>query len=985
MARTLEPEDEISHYRIVGPLGAGGMGEVYAARDETLGRSVALKILPPHLVRNDERVRRFVTEAKAASSLNHPNIVTIYEIGRDELRPAKDAARRPAATVGAGTGVGASAPGEAGAGADPIYFIAMELVAGSTLDRVIHQDKTDLRTLVGYLAQAAEGIAKAHAAGIVHRDLKPGNIMISKDGFAKVLDFGLAKLTEKASVPEADRTSLSTAVPVTGAGAVMGTVGYMSPEQVQAKAVDHRSDIFSLGCILYEAATGRRPFAADSDVEVMHRILKEQPAPVETLNPAVPGELRRVVRRSLAKSPDQRFQSMKDLAIELREMFETWDSLSPSHPSASTAASGGSQAAVARAGKGLWAAIAAAVLLGLGGLGFGLVTLLRHGGSGAPTPVAAQDLKISVLMSLEDSNFNSSGTVLSADGRYLAYVTTRDRTSSLKVRQVRTGSDVVIVGDSEARIAGVTFSRDGDYLYYLAPDPQAPAYSALFRVPSLGGAPRKILYDIDSAPTFSPDGHRLCFRRGLLGSAEDSLVIAEPETGKEREILRIRNPENIIAAPDWSPDGARIAVGIQSPAGGVKSTIEILDVETGKRATLGTRNWIFVQSVRWMPDGKAVLASGFDLGAGGVPQIFRVGYPGGETARLTNDLDGYGALSVAADGASVSAVRWVTVDNIWVARQRGKWDAQPATFVSGSSSSVQGLIPLPGNATAFSARVGNRVFLWQIAADGSSRKQLTTDGVFVINCVYAPGAGLVFTRVDGDAGVIAHVWRIDPDGGALKRITDGAGEQLLELSRKGDVLLYSAWSEPQSIWALKIGGGPPRKIVDGKSVGEVAISPDGTRVLYERLDKVGERLLSIHTVVTINGDPVQPDLHLPPSASRIAWAPDGRAVDYIDRAQGWNVYRKPLPDGPAEPLTRFTDGQISNYAWSRDGAWLAIDRRAGRQDSLWMMKAGESRPNMVTEFKSGRIRTGAWAPDAPLYYFAYGSSTQDVVLIGGIK
>jgi len=979
MARTLEPDDEISHYRIVGPLGAGGMGEVYAARDETLGRSVALKILPPHLVRNDERVRRFVTEAKSASSLNHPNIVTIYEIGRDELRPSKDAARRPAAATG-----DAGAPGDAGAVADPIYFIAMELVAGDTLDRAIHQDKTELRAVVGYLAQAAEGIAKAHAAGIVHRDLKPGNIMITKDGFAKVLDFGLAKLTEKAAVPEADRTSLSTAVAVTGAGAVMGTVGYMSPEQVQAKAVDHRSDIFSLGCILYEAATGRRPFAADSDVEVMHRILKEQPAPVETLNPEAPGELRRVIRRSLAKSPDQRFQSMKDLAIELREMFETWDSLSPSHPSASTAASGVSHPA-ARGGKGLWAAIAAATLLGLGGLGFGLVTLLRHEVPGASAPSGAQDLKISVLMTLEDSNFNASGTVLSADGRYLAYVTSRDRTSSLKVRQVRTGSDVVIVGDSEARISGVTFSRDGDYLYYLAPDPQAPTYSALFQVPSLGGPPRKILYDIDSAPTFSPDGKRLCFRRGLLGSAEDSLVIAEPDKGQERELMRIKRPDNFIAAPDWSPDGARIAVGIQSPVGGVKSAIEIVDVETGKRAPLGTRNWIFVQSVRWMPDGKAVLASAFDVSVGGVPQIFRVAYPGGETVRLTNDLDGYGALSVAADGASVAAVRRVTVDNIWVGRLQEKWDAQPATFVSGSASSIQGLVPLPGNAAGFSAPIGNRVFLWRIGSDGANRRQLTTDGVFVINAAYAPGAGLVFSRVDADAGVVSHVWRIDPDGSGLRRLTDGAGEQLLELSRKGDVVLYVVWSDPQSIWALKLGGAAPRKIVDGKSIGGVAISPDGTRVLYERLDKVGERLLSIHAVLTIDGEEVVPDLHLPPSATHIAWAPDGKAIDYIDRAQGWNVYRKPVPDGPAAPLTRFTDGQISNFEWSGDGSWLAIDRRAGRQDSLWMMKAGESRPNMVTEFKSGRIRTGAWAPDAPVYYFAYGSSTQDVVLIGGIK
>ena len=279
MERTFEPGDRISHYRIAGTLGSGGMGEVYLAQDLTLERSVALKVLPPRLVHNEERLRRFVIEAKSASSLNHPSIVTIYEIGSGAIEREGD-------------------------GSPPVHFLAMERIDGHTLAELIHTDKEDLRRLLGYLAQAAEGIAKAHAAGIVHRDLKPGNIMVSKDGFAKVLDFGLAKLTERAGVSDAERTSAPTQVAATGAGVVMGTVGYLSPEQVQARGVDHRSDIFSLGCILYEAATRRRPFVADSDIEVMHLILKEKPPPVEEVNPAVPGEVRRLIRRCLAKSPE---------------------------------------------------------------------------------------------------------------------------------------------------------------------------------------------------------------------------------------------------------------------------------------------------------------------------------------------------------------------------------------------------------------------------------------------------------------------------------------------------------------------------------------------------------------------------------------------------------------------------------------------------------------------------------------------------------
>src|SRR5689334_6181476 len=270
--QTLRPEDQLGHYRVVSPLAAGGMGEVYLAQDLTLERSVALKILPPDLVRSEERVRRFMLEAKSASSLSHPNIVTIYEIGEDAVR----------------------SPGEPPSA--PVHFISMELVSGKTLSTLIHEDRVDLRTLLGYLAQAAEGLAKAHAAGIVHRDLKPGNIMVTADGFAKVLDFGLAKLIERRE-EHTDVSSAPTRIAdATAEGIVVGTAGYMSPEQVRGSAVDHRSDVFSFGSILYEATTRKQPFAAESGIETMHKVMNEKPTPVEDLNPKAPAELRRLVR-----------------------------------------------------------------------------------------------------------------------------------------------------------------------------------------------------------------------------------------------------------------------------------------------------------------------------------------------------------------------------------------------------------------------------------------------------------------------------------------------------------------------------------------------------------------------------------------------------------------------------------------------------------------------------------------------------------------
>ena len=974
MARTLQPDDRIAHYRIVGPLGAGGMGEVYIARDETLDRSVALKILPPNLVRNDERVRRFVTEAKSASSLNHPNIVTIYEIGQDRVISARASSDpgRPDSGAEGSAGAGSDAAGE------PVHYISMELVTGETLDQKMSQRETDLRTLLGWLAQAAEGIAKAHAAGIVHRDLKPGNIMVSKDGFAKVLDFGLAKLTERGGVSEADRTSAPTQAVATGAGVVMGTVGYMSPEQVQARSVDHRSDIFSFGCILYEAAARRRPFAADSDVEVMHRILKEKPHPIEEIDPTVPGEVRRIIRRCLAKSPDQRVQSMKDLAIELREAVEEWESLSTSTPSGTTAPSAsGPVPARSRAAN---LATIAAVVIGVAGAGFGLYAFLNRGASsGAVDTGALQSLRVAALLSRDDL----VESALSADGRYLAYVTLTDKTASLKVRQVRTGSDVVIVPESEQVIRGIAFSRDGDYLYYLNRDAESPNYQALFQVPSLGGAPRKVLFDVDSAATFSPDGKRACVRRGLFPEGADSLLIVDLDTMQEHTLARMEG-ETIVASPAWSPDGKTVVAGVQESKKGFRTRVVAFDVASGKRSAMGPADWVFIDSLGWMPDGKSLLASALNPGNGGAFQVYRVAWPGGETLRLTNDLDGYINLSVAADG-SATAIRRVTVDNLWVARPETGEEPRAITFASGSANSILQLQPLPQGAVAFAAPRDNKVYVWRVQADGSNRRQLTSQGVFVTNMRYAPGVGLVFSQVDESVPLMAHVWRCDPDGGGLRLLTRGDGEELVNVSPRGDFFAYREWSDPRrSAVIRKVEGGEPVKLKEG-SGDEPQFSYDGRKLLHTTLEEIQGRFFPRRHVMDLESGKEEASFLLPPGALDEQWAPDGRSVTYVDRGRGWNLMRKPLPDGEPQALTSFTDGQVVDHTWTSDGSRLVLHRRLGPRDSLWMLKTGAAQPTLVTEFRTGRLTRHFWAPDEPILYFTYGNSTQDVVTISGVR
>jgi len=299
---TISAGTKLGRYEIRSQIGAGGMGEVYLAQDSKLDRKVALKILPSELAANQDRMRRFVQEAKAAAALNHPNIAHIYEIGEHE-----------------GTN-----------------FIAMEFIDGVTLREKIHRERTELRKLLRFLQHAAEGLARAHAAGIVHRDLKPDNIMITRDGHAKVLDFGLAKLIETAG-HKPDRqagpgsSEIATAMmPVQHStpGIVMGTVGYMSPEQAQAKSLDQRSDIFSFGCILYEAATGRKPFAGESVVDTLHKIIYEPAPAISDFNLSAPPELQRIIRKCLAKEPEKRYQTIRDTANDLEEVIEEMKGMS---------------------------------------------------------------------------------------------------------------------------------------------------------------------------------------------------------------------------------------------------------------------------------------------------------------------------------------------------------------------------------------------------------------------------------------------------------------------------------------------------------------------------------------------------------------------------------------------------------------------------------------------------------------------------------
>lgn len=949
-ARTLRPEAEVAHYRIVSPLAAGGMGEVYLAEDLKLQRRVAIKILPPELVTDEDRIRRFELEARSASQLNHPNIVTIYEIGSEPVRMAGEP------------------------DSDPVRYIAMELVTGRTLASLIHEEKVDLRTLAGYLAQAADGLAKAHAAGIVHRDLKPANIMVSADGFTKVLDFGLAKLTESRE-RGADLSGAPTMEsPGSAAGSVVGTVGYMSPEQVLGRPVDHRSDVFSLGCVLYEAATRRRPFEAATGVETMHRILNEKPVAVEELNPKVPVELRRIIRRCLAKAPDQRVQSVKDLALQLREIVEEYDSLPTS---ASSAAPGSAVAAPARRTRPLFlVAAGAGGLVIVAALAFGLRGRGGQGESSGQTG-AFQSMR----MSTQTSRGDVYDAALSRDGRYLAYLHGRAGLTGLRVRQVATGSDVEVVAPSEAGLSRVAFSPDGNYVYYLARKPEDRRYQALFAVPSLGGTPRERLFDVDSKPTFSPDGKRLACWRGVPQNKEDLLVVFDLEASQEKVLATLGSADLVLGSPAWSPDGLTIAALGPSPPPGLGTRIHLFDAATGARRPPLELPDLFLSSVAWLADGRSLVGTAVTPKGVFQGQVFLVGFPDGRVQRVTNDFNDYTEASVSGGEEAIAAVRTSRLANLWIADASGT-AARKLTSVTSPERSSWTIAVAGPETVVYESPVEETLRIWAVDAAGGEPRTLTADSTHTFNVMAAPGI-VVFDRLD-DGGV--HVWRMAPDGTGRRQLTSGTGEQLRHLSSDGRFAAFERWEAEGVVHILDLETGETSKLVEG-AANVFGFSPDSRRYLVARFepDENGQpRTVRLAFPVVGGGAPTK--MPGPDDALGYVWAPDSRGLSFRRRSDpAWNVWRQGEGENAPVQVTRFTEGRLMGHFWSPDGRKLAVTLRTREGVDLWVTEADGTNPVRATKFPELETFSVRWMPDSRRLVVSAGTQTRDAVLIRGFR
>ncbi len=850
----------LNHYEIVRLLGKGGMGEVYVARDRKLGREVALKVLPEELAGNDERRERFEREARAVAALRHPNIVTLHSIEEVE----------------------------------GMTFLVMELVDGKPLSELIPRGGFALDRFLKIAVPLADAVAAAHARGITHRDLKPANVLVDSEGRIQVLDFGLAKVSGPSGLGE---RSIEPTEALTGEGKIVGTIAYMSPEQVEGKAVDPRSDIFSLGVLFYELVTGGRPFEGETGVSLLTSILRDEPVPVTERNQRLPRYLGRIVKRCLQKEPSRRYQSALDLRNDLVELREELSSGELAAPETSVAPTRGTAARFAFA-------IAVSILVIAG-----VWWLVRRAGESS-TGAASATYEVRRLTVRGSPGM----AAISPDGRYVAY-TAAAGGWSVRLQQIASGSDIELArGDVWNVVFGsVAFTPDGEYVRYVRGG--GGAARTLWEVPVLGGAPRRLVDGILVGPIYSPDGDRVAFVPGTdFTERWRRLDVVSLADGSRRTVLEFPEGGSEIEDGAWSPDGSRLALGVT----GSDVNLVLLSLESGATEVAPGGRFATVGGICWSPDGDQLIVLGHP--GPSQRQIWGVDLRSRSRRLLVPDVHSYQSCSMTADGRLLATVREQTHAQIWIVPLDDPDAARPVPTTTGRSDGVSRVAWVDAETLAYGGPDRDSWNLWQVAANGGTSIRLTDRGADVAD---ASDDGRLVFESGWETGVISGIYALEPGGGQRRLSPEGRWARRPALSPDGQWVFYELLEDRMHLVRSPWEGGEPQVVT--KLLAHLpSVSPDGSRVAVHVRDRqVADTWQT--AIFPLGSDTPERvlDIH---SETYSPWASDdslfvSRTTDGVA-----NIFRVNLDTLAEEQVTFFADGEIFSFDVSPDLTRLAVGR-----------------------------------------------------------